>query len=168
MRSYTWIQSKCRLQNLDVGVHMFPFRLSFVASFMVQSSTVKNSNGDSMHSCLTPDCTADWRYEGHCTWKCAIVVKSLDYSSYFRWGSAQSQKFPFFCNNCYTKRQNSIKHIALVIIVQLIRRGRKEECKIQDFHGFSIINRREKLSSKTEIDSKGLEAVVYKKDNLSH
>ena len=33
---------------------------------------------------------------------------------------------------------------------------------------FSIINRYEKLSSKTEIDSKGLEAVAYEKDSLSH
>ena len=86
----------------------------------------------------------------------------------FSLGSAQSQKFPFSCNNCYTKRQNSIKHTALVILVQLIRRGRREGCKIQDFHGFSIINRHEKLSNKTEIESKGLEAVAYKKDNLSH
>ena len=67
------------------------------------------------------------------------------------------------CNNYYTKRQNSIKHIALVILVRLIRRGRREGCKIRDFHGLSIINRHEKLSSKTKIDSKGLEAVAYKK-----
>ena len=145
----------------------FHFGYPLLFSLMVQSSTVKDSNVDSMHSCLTPDCTADWRYEGHCTCKCAIVVKSLDYSSYFHWGSAQSQNFPFSCNNCYTKRQNSIKYIALIILVQLIRRERREGCKIRDIHGFSSINRHEKLSSKTEIDSKGLEVVAYKNDNLS-
>ena len=47
----------------------------------------------------------------------------------FSLGSALSQKFPFSCNNCYTKRQNSIKHTALVILVQLIRRGGGRDAK---------------------------------------
>ena len=42
-----------------VSVHRIPVWLSFVLSFVIQSSTVKNSNGDSMHPYLTPDCTAN-------------------------------------------------------------------------------------------------------------
>ena len=41
-----------------VSIHLISVRLSFV-SFMISSSTVKDSTADSMHTCLTPDCTAD-------------------------------------------------------------------------------------------------------------
>ena len=50
--------AKSRSSSCVVSAHLIPVRLSFVVFCMIQSSTVKNINGGSMHACLTPDCIA--------------------------------------------------------------------------------------------------------------
>lgn len=46
--------AKSKSYSCEKGVHWIPFRLFFVACLMVQSTTRRNSNGESRQPCLTP------------------------------------------------------------------------------------------------------------------